>query len=174
MNSEAGSRQGSGAGSGAEAARASGELLPDARGIPLEPANGSFAISLEVRDYELDAQGIVNNANYLHYFEHARHSFLRSRGVDFVAMHDAGLDAVVHRVEVEYAASLRSGERFTVSVAARREGRLRMVFEQEARKEAPAGGGPGLLCSRARVVAAIVKGVRPVPPPEDIAARLFG
>lgn len=25
---------------------------------------------MEVRDYELDAEGIVNNANYLHYLEH--------------------------------------------------------------------------------------------------------
>lgn len=30
---------------------------------------------MEVRDYELDAEGIVNNANYLHYLEHTRHGF---------------------------------------------------------------------------------------------------
>ena len=37
-----------------------------------------FETRMEVRDYECDIQGIVNNANYLHYTEHTRHRFLRS------------------------------------------------------------------------------------------------
>ena len=28
-----------------------------------------FSLTLKVRDYELDSEGIVNNANYLHYLE---------------------------------------------------------------------------------------------------------
>ena len=32
-----------------------------------------FETEMEVRDYECDIQGIVNNANYLHYTEHTRH-----------------------------------------------------------------------------------------------------
>ena len=31
-----------------------------------------FETRLDVRDYECDIQGIVNNANYLHYTEHTR------------------------------------------------------------------------------------------------------
>ena len=34
-----------------------------------------FETLISVRDYELDVQGIVNNANYLHYLEHTRHEF---------------------------------------------------------------------------------------------------
>ena len=34
-----------------------------------------FTYRIEVRDYEIDAEGIVNNANYLHYLEHTRHEF---------------------------------------------------------------------------------------------------
>ena len=40
-----------------------------------------FETQLEVRDYECDIEGIVNNANYLHYIEHTRHLFLKSLGV---------------------------------------------------------------------------------------------
>ena len=31
-----------------------------------------FIMDMEVRDYELDCEQIVNNANYLHYMEHER------------------------------------------------------------------------------------------------------
>ena len=34
-----------------------------------------FEYIIDVRDYEIDAEGIVNNANYLHYLEHTRHEF---------------------------------------------------------------------------------------------------
>jgi len=57
-------------------------------------------ITLEVRDYECDLQGVVNNAIYLHYLEHARHCWLLSLGLDFVAMHHEGTDLVVARIEI--------------------------------------------------------------------------
>ena len=42
-----------------------------------------FEEKFKVRDYECDLQGIVNNANYQHYTEHACHEFFLSRGVSF-------------------------------------------------------------------------------------------
>ena len=47
-----------------------------------------FETRMEVRDYECDIEGIVNNANYLHYAEHTRHLFLKSLGVSFAALHE--------------------------------------------------------------------------------------
>ena len=42
-----------------------------------------FSIEMEVRDNELDAQGIVNNANYMIYLSHARHKHVHNIGVNF-------------------------------------------------------------------------------------------
>ena len=37
-----------------------------------------FELSLAVRDYECDLQGVVNNATYQNYLEHARHKYLQN------------------------------------------------------------------------------------------------
>ena len=59
-----------------------------------------FETKMMVRDYECDIEGIVNNANYLHYTEHTRHLFLKSCGLSFAAMHRKGVDAVVARMNL--------------------------------------------------------------------------
>ena len=66
-----------------------------------------FEARMEVRDYECDIEGIVNNANYLHYTEHTRHLFLKHCGLSFAEMHERGVDAVVARMELQYKAPLR-------------------------------------------------------------------
>ena len=96
-------------------------------------AGKQYAYSLEfaVRDYECDLQGVVNNANYQHYLEHARHEFLLSRGVNFVRLHEEGTDLIVTRVEIDYKFPLKSHDRFVVKLNLVREGNLRLVFEQD-------------------------------------------
>ncbi len=54
-----------------------------------------FEIELDVRDSECDLQGVVNNAVYQNYFEHARHRYLTTNGFDFARLHEAGCDLVV-------------------------------------------------------------------------------
>lgn len=89
-----------------------------------------FSLEFTVRDYECDLQGIVNNANYQHYLEHARHEFLVSRGLSFERLHDEGTDLIVTRVEIDYKYPLRSRDRFVVKLNLRREGNVRLIFEQ--------------------------------------------
>ena len=55
----------------------------------------SFSLNLKVRDYECDMQGIVNNAIYQHYLEHARHEYLLSHGLSFAEMTRQGIVIVV-------------------------------------------------------------------------------
>lgn len=72
----------------------------------------TFTLRMQVRDYELDYQGIVNNANYLHYLEHTRHEFCTMAGLGFAEMHERGIDPVLSRIEVSYRQPLRSEDTF--------------------------------------------------------------
>jgi acyl-CoA thioester hydrolase len=90
-----------------------------------------FKLEFAVRDYECDLAGMVNNACYLNYIEHARHEFLRSKGIDFASLARKGIYLVVIRIELDYLYSLRSGDRFTVGTNLERVSRLRFGFQQE-------------------------------------------
>jgi len=91
----------------------------------------TFSLEFVVRDYECDIQGVVNNANYLHYLEHARHEFLISKGVYFARLHEEGVDLTVIKVEIEYKYPLRSCDRFVVKLNVEREGNAKLVFIQD-------------------------------------------
>ncbi len=89
-----------------------------------------FETRMSVRDYECDIEGIVNNANYLHYAEHTRHLFLKSCGLSFAEMHRKGTDAVVARMNLRYKVPLRCDDEFISRLALKKEG-LRYVFYQD-------------------------------------------
>ena len=88
------------------------------------------SLIIKVRDYELDAQGIVNNANYLHYLELTRHDFCERAGIPFAEMHRRGLDPVVRKIEIEYFSPLRSGDSMESRLRMDRDG-ARFIFLQE-------------------------------------------
>ncbi len=100
---------------------------------------------MEVRDYECDIQGIVNNANYLHYTEHTRHLYLTSLGVSFARLHEQGVDPVVARMNLQYKSPLRSDDIFISRLGVRKEG-LRYVFNQDIFRKSD-----NRLCFRATV-----------------------
>ena len=101
--------------------------------MPAQPPD--FTLTLDVRDYECDLQGIVNNAIYQHYLEHARHQYLQSLGLSFARFHEQGHDLVLTRAEIDYKTPLRSGDRFTVELRVERESRLRFCFVQDIFRE---------------------------------------
>jgi len=90
-----------------------------------------FSVEFKVRDYECDMQGIVNNAVYFNYLEHARHEFLHSRGIDFAALARDKVNLVVVRSEMDYKNSLTSGDHFVVTVAFEAISKLRFGFRQQ-------------------------------------------
>lgn len=121
-----------------------------------------FMLEMAVRDYECDLQGVVNNAVYQNYLEHARHEYLKSIGIDFAALAAEKINLVVVRVEIDYKTSLTSGDRFMVHVRPERVSPVRILFHQEIYR----------LPDRKLVIRALVTGTalnakgRPQLPPE--------
>lgn len=85
----------------------------------------------EVRDYECDMQGIVNNAVYQNYLEHARHLFIKEKGLDFADITKQGIHLVLIKAELEYKRSLKSGDVFYIETRVERETKLKLAFHQQ-------------------------------------------
>ena len=134
----------------------------------MDPSH-QYQLELAVRDYELDLQGIVNNSVYQNYFEHARHEYLYSRDINFSQLHDAGKDLIVTRVEIDYKYSLKSHDRFRVTVDLEREGNVKIVFNQSIFRIPD-----GKLVARARVYGACLLDGRPVKPGRVLDLSLLG
>jgi len=118
-----------------------------------------FELELQVRDYECDIQGIVNNAVYQNYLEHCRHKFLNHIGMDFTQLHSDGIDAVVIRAELDYKFPLRPGDDFSVQLKMGKQGNLRIIFLQQIIRKTDKK-----LMLDARITAVLTKKSRPVSP----------
>lgn len=95
-----------------------------------QKADYIFELPMKVRDYEVDSEGIVNNAVYLHYLEHTRHEFCEWAGFTFREMHSRGIDPVLSRVEIDYRTPLRLGGSMVSKLNIGRKGPL-FVFHQD-------------------------------------------
>lgn len=87
-------------------------------------------LELQVRDYECDIQGIVNNAVYQNYLEHARHQFLLSKGVDFIELSGKGIQLVVVRIELDYKLPLKPDDAFWVGSNLEKISKVKFGFNQ--------------------------------------------
>lgn len=110
----------------------------------------TFEYKDKVRDYELDVQGIVNNSNYQHYLEHARHEFLLSKGVSFMGLHEEGIDCVVSSIEMRFKTPLKSRDEYIVRVKVQKEG-IRYIFLQDIYRAAD-----NKLCLKGKVEAVCI------------------
>ena len=116
-----------------------------------------FELEMEVRDYECDLQGIVNNAVYQNYLEHCRHKFLQSVGIDFARLHNDGIDAVVIRAEIDYKFPLRPGDVFFVRLKLGKQGSLRVIFDQQIVRKSDE-----IVMVKARITTVLTKNNRPL------------
>jgi len=121
--------------------------------------NFDFELEMQVRDYECDIQGIVNNAVYQNYLEHCRHKFLNTIGLDFNKLHSEGIDGVVIRAELDYKFPLLPGDDFIVRLKMRKQGNLRVIFDQQIIRKTDEK-----LMVNARITTVLTKNKRPVSP----------
>ncbi len=89
-----------------------------------------FSVELDVRDYECDLQGVVNNSVYQNYLEHTRHLYMKSIGIDFAELSERGINLMVKRVEIDYQFPLRSGDSYASVLKMKRISPLRFGFVQ--------------------------------------------
>jgi acyl-CoA thioester hydrolase len=92
-------------------------------------------VNFEVRDSELDAQGIVNNANYFIYMAHARHKYIAEIGIDFVEMAKNNQNLLLISSNIEYKRPLVSRDLFYVLSEVLIDGKIKFAFKQEIYKE---------------------------------------
>lgn len=117
----------------------------------------------EVRDNEIDEQGIVNNANYFIYMQHARHKYIKSLGIDFAQMHEKGYDLLLIHTDMTFKDSLRSGDEFIVKSVLKSNGRIRLEVVQEVIRKID---GKVVTTAVNTIVCVTVANRRPVMPEE--------
>lgn len=125
-----------------------------------------FTLEIAVRDYELDSEGIVNNAIYLHYLEHTRHAFVKQEGLSFGSLTSEGLVPVVRRMTIDYRTPLRSGDVMLSRLWVERQG-PRFIFYQDIYKK----GSGELVVSAAVTIVCMDRDGR-INRGDDLAARL--
>ena len=89
-----------------------------------------FSVDFLVRDYELDQYGVVNNAVFQNYLEHARHQFLHQVGIDPAAVARTGKALALSAINIRYRSPLRSRERFRVEISIEEVRAARLVLSQ--------------------------------------------
>ena len=111
---------------------------------------------MQVRDYECDIQGIVNNSVYQNYLEHTRHEFIKTAKFDFAKLHEQGIDPVVYRVEIDYKLPLKSGDKFISKLNFEKDARVKINFFQDIYRK-----HDNKLMIKAKVIAVVLKNGRP-------------
>lgn len=90
---------------------------------------------VRVRYGEVDRMGVVYHGHYLVYFEQGRTELLRSLGVTYRAVEDAGTLLVVVDTGVRYDRPARYDDLLTVATRLVKLGRVRLRFEYEVLRE---------------------------------------
>jgi len=86
--------------------------------------------SSEVRDYEVDFQGIVNNASYMNFLDQARSKYLESLGFDIVTIAQQGINIVLYESCLKFKHSLRFRDEYTVKTKLSRTSRFKLLMLQ--------------------------------------------
>ena len=88
-------------------------------------------IEVEARSYELDPYGHVNNSVFVNWLEHGRLCHLRERGMTWSSLPDQfGVRAVIVRMEIDWRAEVKLGDRLTIESRIEKSGTSSFTFRQ--------------------------------------------
>ena len=94
-----------------------------------------FSHSFRVRYGECDPQGIVFNANYVAYFDHAITELWREAFGSYAVMEERGLDMVVAEVNARFRGSARFDDLIAISAAIERLGTTSMTTRLQIHRD---------------------------------------
>ncbi len=90
-----------------------------------------FVTPIEVRGYELDSFGHVNNANYFHYLEHARWKMLQEKNITLPQLEAIKRWPVIISVKANYLKPTFLGDCLEVHTSVFRGLKTRFEFNQK-------------------------------------------
>lgn len=126
-----------------------------------------FAIPVRVYWEDTDAGGVVYYANYLRFMERARSDWLRSLGVDQVALRrDERRQFVVVEAHIRYHHAARHDDMLSVSVQLEETRGASIVMAQEIRRGGP--DGELLVSGTIRAACVDADSLRPRPLPPEL------
>jgi acyl-CoA thioester hydrolase len=121
--------------------------------------------TLRVRYGETDAQGVVNNANYLSYFEVGRVEWMRAAGMPYAELEGRGLGFLVVEAQVRYLKPALFDDELTVRARIADVGRASFTFGYEVLR-----GGEAVATGKTRHVCVDLAGKRTRRIPPDVLA----
>ncbi|MCL2128629.1 MAG: acyl-CoA thioesterase [Treponema sp.] len=86
---------------------------------------------LQVRTYECDSYGHVNNANYLNYLEYGRYELLKDTGFDYRKALSSGYGIYVARIEIDYKKPALADDSLTIKTWPVKKGAVSGILSQE-------------------------------------------
>jgi len=90
--------------------------------------------SLQVRTYECDSYGHVNNANYLNYLEYARYELLKDVGFDYEKAINAGYGIFISHIEIDYKKPALTDDQLVIKTWPVKKGAVSGTLAQEIRR----------------------------------------
>ncbi|MDN4572225.1 tol-pal system-associated acyl-CoA thioesterase [Pandoraea cepalis] len=118
--------------------------------------------SIRVYYEDTDAGGVVFYANYLKFFERARTEWLRSLGIEQLALaRETGMIFIVRATALDYLAPARLDDLLTIKSRIERVGGASVDFHQEAWRDAPDGSSELLVRGSIKIGCVAANTLRP-------------